>query len=660
MTKQLQATMAAIMVLSTISVRAQLSTTTTTTKPNADTTKTTVVTTDKSAGKSRSSKSSSATKTRAGHHSRNAAPARTSSTARELQELRQQMLDQQAQIDALKQASADKDARLAQANADAAATATAALANQQNAIRQQQELQAIIQATSTSVQTLSSDVSDLKIANTGLAQTLSDTKRDLNEKIDSPTTLHYKGITITPVAFFAAESVWRQRATNSDIPTPFNSTPYPGSNEAHISEFNFTGRQSRLGGLFEGNTGPFKLQGYFEADFLSAGVTSNDNQSNSYTFRQRQIWGRVETASGFAVTGGQMWSLVTEDAKGTDNRTEVLPNTIDPNYHVGYSWARQPGIRVQQKLGNPFLGAATTIAIGLEQGQTQFVGANAPNNFIFGGSGQGGGLYNSTATYANNVAPDMIAKIAFDGKHVHTEIGGVARFFRDEYYPASLNAAGAVVYSTNIHKDGKVAGGAFGSVRYLSHHFDVGASGMWGDGTARYGAAQLGDVTVHPDGELEPLRNSHGLFSVIGHPTRRMDIYAYYGAEYNQRTYYQSPLNGLLVGYAPPNLSNAGCYTTIAPTVGNTGTGVTGVPTTANCNEPTRIVQEGTFGFTYRLVNSPRYGRLQYQFVYSYLTRDSWTGLTSAAATFGTPAATFGAAHANNNMVFGGMRYYIP
>ena len=33
------------------------------------------------------------------------------------------------------------------------------------------------------------------------------------------------------------------------------------------------------------------MTGYFEADFLSAGVTSNNNESNSYTLRQRQVWG---------------------------------------------------------------------------------------------------------------------------------------------------------------------------------------------------------------------------------------------------------------------------------------------------------------------------------------------------------------------------------
>ncbi len=89
-------------------------------------------------------------------------------------------------------------------------------------------------------------------------------------------------MTIVPVAFFAFEDVWRQRSLNSDINTPFNNIPFMGANQAHVSELNFSGRQSRVGGLFTGDTGPFKLAGYVEADFLGAGTTSNDNQSNSY------------------------------------------------------------------------------------------------------------------------------------------------------------------------------------------------------------------------------------------------------------------------------------------------------------------------------------------------------------------------------------------
>ena len=226
MTKQLQATLAAILVMSTISVRAQLSTTTTTSKPSSNTTRTTVVTTDGTAKKRTATRKTTARK----------APVE-SSLAREIRELREEMVNQQAQIDALKQQNADKDAKLATAQSDAqAANASAAAATSQA-----QSLQTLIQQNSSSVQTLSSDVSDLKIANTGLASTIITTKTELNEKIESPTTIHYKGVTITPVAFFALEGVYRTRSINSGINTPFNTTPYPGSNQGHISEFNLSG-----------------------------------------------------------------------------------------------------------------------------------------------------------------------------------------------------------------------------------------------------------------------------------------------------------------------------------------------------------------------------------------------------------------------------------
>ena len=61
------------------------------------------------------------------------------------------------------------------------------------------------------------------------------------------------------------------------------------------------------------------------------GVTSNANQSNSYVFRQRQLWAQAAFKNGWTVTGGQMWSLVMETKKGEDNRTEATPMQIDPN-----------------------------------------------------------------------------------------------------------------------------------------------------------------------------------------------------------------------------------------------------------------------------------------------------------------------------------------
>ena len=99
-----------------------------------------------------------------------------------------------------------------------------------------------------------------------------------------------------------------------------------------------------------------------------------------------------------------------------------------------------------------------------------------------------------------------------------------------------------------------------------------------------------------------------------------------------------------MVGYAPYTSSNAGCGIELTPTT-NSGYGP-GVP--ASCLGATRYVNEDSAGFTYRMVSSPKYGRLQYQMVYSYLTRKAW-----ASQAGGAPTAT-------NNMVFTGLRYYIP
>jgi hypothetical protein len=607
MTKQLQATMAAILVISSLSLQAQTSTTK---KPVA--------------------KKPVAKK----------APVE-SPVEREIRELREQMQSQQAQIDALKRDNADKDAKLAAAQQSAQGAEAAAA----SASAKADSLSTSLSTNTEAVSTLNSTVTDLKTTNVGLAQTISDTKKSITDAIESPMALRYKGLTITPVAFFAFETVYRSRSINSDINTPFNSTPYPGAAQAHTSELNFSGRQSRVGGLFEGNTGPFKLSGYVEADFLSAGVTSNDNQSNSYTLRQRQIWGQAATKGGFKVTGGQMWSLVTETKKSTDNRTENLPMTVDSQYHVGFSWERQPAIRFQQSFGG-FTGA-----FSLEQAEIIESASNANGNFFIGNAGTGGGLYNATTNYSNNVAPDVVVKGTYDAKYGHFEIGGLARWFRDRYYPNETLTTPSAAGGQNNTKAG---GGGFVNIRVpVTHFLDVGIHGLGGTGVGRYGTATLPDVTVHPDGTLAPIKAYQGLFSLEAHPTPKLDVFAYAGAEYAQRTVYLSTLGssaGKLIGYAPITAVNTGCGIETLPT--STGNGFAGgapynpgVP--ANCAGVTRDVIEGTLGFTYRVYTNPKYGRLQYQGVYSYLTREAWAGVG------GAPKAT-------NNMVFTGMRYYIP
>jgi hypothetical protein len=587
---------------------------------------------------------------------------------REIRELHEALKSQQEQIDALKSQMAGKDQTAATAQQSAADAAAQAAAAKQQA----DAASASAAAASAKADAVSSSVTDLKTTTTGLTETVLGTQKKVEEEMDSPTAIHYKGITITPVAFAAAEGVYRQHSVNSDVNTPFNSIPFPSASEGHVDEINFSGRQSRLGAYFQAAPGTSKLSAYYEMDFLGTGTSSNNNQSNSYVLRQRQIWGRYENASGFSMEGGQMWSLVTEDRKGVDIKTEIQPQTIDSQYLVGYSWTRQPGFRIAQRFGDYKTGAFSA-ALGVEQAQiTGFTASGTtPTDYFFGGVGQNGGLYNAAAsaaagngtptaaitTYANNVVPDIIVKIAFDNPVFHIEAGAIGRFLRDYYLPVTSygNNAGTPVYTygTTYFNHTSSAAGAFGAARvYLAKFAEVAVQAMAGEGVGRYGSSQLADATLRPDETLKPIDNYHGLFSLETHPAPKLDIYAYYGGEYAQRTFYTVPGgSGALIGYAPPNLNNSGCYNSSATVASGGGSG--GSLSATTCGEPTRYIQEAMGGLTYRAYSSPKYGRLQYQLTYSYIQRKLWAGTTTGLTTPASPRAT-------EPMIHVSMRYYIP
>ena len=181
---------------------------------------------------------------------------------------------------------------------------------------------------------------------------------------NNPIAIRYKGITLTPGGFLAAETVFRNKAESADINTGFNQIPLPGNSGSQTTEFNGTARQSQLTLKAEGKLASVKLTGYVETDFLGTGISSNNNQSNSYVLRLRQGWGQAKFDNGFTITGGQMWSLATEDKTGVDNLSEVRPLTIDPQYTVGFSWARQYGLRVSKNIGILTLAAAVEDEIG--------------------------------------------------------------------------------------------------------------------------------------------------------------------------------------------------------------------------------------------------------------------------------------------------------
>ncbi len=614
-----------------------------------------------------------------------AKPKTESEVAAQLREMREAESRMQAQINDLRQQVADRDAKLsgaAQVVQDA--QAQAAQANAKAA-----EASETVADEDNKVKDLQGQINTLGVTDAAAVKAVDDSQKKLAAEVNEPASLHYKGVTFTPVGFIAAESVYRSRALQSDVNTPFSATPYKNSPQAYLSEFNASGRQSRLGLQVNAKTPWGKMGGYYEMDFLSAGVTSNDNQTNSYTMRQRQAWGQFATNGGFTFTGGQMWTLVTETKKGLNSApgVENLPNTIDAQYHVGFSFARQYGIRMAQQLGK-----YNQIALGIEESQTVLAGStNLPYNFYFGGQGSTGGLYSSTGggsadapgpqNYSNNVAPDFIVKWASDPGYGHYEIGGIARLFRDRYYPTlgyQPTSPASVPQGTGTSST-VVGGGFFANARFpVTKYLDIGLHMMQGAGVGRYGTSNLGDVTVKPNGTFEPLKSSQGLLSIETHPTKKLDIYGYAGGEYLQRTYYTTTLTTntgvattYYVGYAPlisKSVFTPASGSTPASTVvtyGQVDTGCSTEPTVTtnngitnatggSCSGSTRDVLEGTVGFTYRVYSNPKFGRIQYQATYSYLTKGAWTGQNTNDATgFGSPKAT-------NNMIFTGFRYYIP
>src|SRR5580693_7402 len=379
-----------------------------------------------------------------------------------------------------------------------------------------------------SVVELKSDVTDLKTNVNNTALTLQETQKNVNTALESPLALHYKGITITPGGFAAAEFVRRSRALAADINTPFNSVTMPGASQNSLSEFFGSGRQSRISALAEGRLTNAKLTGYVEADFLSAGITSNNNESNSYTLRQRQAWGQAAFDNGWSFTGGQMWSLVTETKHGVDNRSEALPMTIDPQYTVGFSWARQYGARLAKNFGNK-----VWFAVSLENAQATLTTHNNAANFLLGSAGTGGGLYNGAittcstalnstdtaatttcspaASYAFNPSPDVIAKLAFEPGFGHYEVFGVFSRFRDRVFPCEDVASTTDCLSTTpgpnakgAYNSSKSGGGIGANARwsFAGKKVDFGLHGFGGAGVGRYGTGGLSDVTVRDDGTL--------------------------------------------------------------------------------------------------------------------------------------------------------------
>jgi hypothetical protein len=640
--------------------------------------------------------------------------------AAELEELRQTLQAQQEQLQMLKEELARRDRQIDEAR-DAASAANARAVEASVKAAEASSRAAIVNSrgaeaastgaeVKTAASSLNATVSDLKVSNESLRTTAAATQAAGKAAEETgPSSIRYKGVTITPGGFIEAATVTRTRANSADINTSFTNIPYPGNSLSKVAETNFTARQSRATVLFESKIGSAKLTGYYEGDFLNAGVTSNNRQSNSYPFRQRQVWGQVMFDNGWQFTGGQMWTLATEDRKGIQNRQENLPMMIDPQYVVGFTWARQYGFRVVKDFGGKF-------ALGLSvegpqatlggRGFTTLTSTTAlgavttTQNFFINAPGQAGGLLNAfdATGYTVNKAPDILVKAAADPGFGHYEVFGILSTFRNRIFPcavAGTNAANvpapavptvvtcpatglAARSAAGAFDDTRVGGGLGASAMFslFNKKVDLGVKAVAGDGIGRYGSAQLADETFRPDGTAALIRTAHGLGRLEFHPNAKLDVYLYGGSEYAWRAAYRG-YTTIAITATPAIPASAGSpaipattNTTISttgiggygsPAANNSGCSTEGLPsgsftpsTGGTCAGDIRIITEGTLGFWHKFYNGPK-GGMRWGVAYSYITKSGWSGNGGLAP--GTPGIS---PKAVDNMIWTSFRYYIP
>jgi hypothetical protein len=386
---------------------------------------------------------------------------------------------------------------------------------------------------------------------------------------------------------------------------------------------------------------------------MGSGVTSNFNQSNSWVMRMRVGYLTYDNANyGFHVLAGQAWSLATGNTSGINPRKENIPLTIDHSYVVGFDFTRNWQLRLVQDFGPMF-----AVGVSIEN----------PAEIVFtgtGGVGSGGTVNGLVVNFANagttnlgtgalfntftpDHAPDIIGKAAFDPGWAHFEVFGIQRFFTDNVFACNVvtpagacggNSTGAAGLKNSTGE------GIGGSVLWpiLPGLLDVTASTLYGKGVGRYGASQLPDVAVGPDGSLRPIKAWHGLAGVVLHPWVGTDIYAYGGFEKEDPMFFTA-MGGAQLGLGNPALSNGGCA---APVVGNFN-GAGGLQCAAANNN--RIVTDFTVGIWQNLYNGD-VGRVATGLQYEYIRRKSFD--------FFDGLANIGSLSTSDNVFYTSLRWY--
>jgi len=441
------------------------------------------------------------------------------------------------------------------------------------------------------------------------------------------TSFQFKGLSLTPGGFLEGTMLVRTRNENADIANNYSAIPLNGSSNANLTEFRGTARNSEFSLLVQGTAGSTKLKGYVETDFLGAAPTANYVESDSWTPRLRELWIQLDRPSGWTVTVGQTWSLLTTNQHGIATLAELRPGGEDGQYVVGFTWARQRAFRVTKNFNDK-----VWTALAVESPETTYSAAFVPANIMGLNTSQnaatGVNLLPFLVNYSNgnstNLAPDLVAKVAFEQGWGHFEIKALGRFFRDRI---------ASTATTNGHTNTNGGYGVgFGALMpSVNKKLEVSLEGLLGQGIGRYGSSGLPDATLNPtSGALLPLRQARIMGGLVYHRSSRLDLYTYGGDEYAGRYGFISP-TGTAAGYGSPLVSYTGCTNEVAL---NT------------CSGAIRNIYEATVGYWYRLYRG-EYGRVEQGNQVVYIHRSLWSGIGT------TPQGS-------NIVAYTSLRFYLP
>jgi len=571
----------------------------------------------------------------------------------QLQQLNDKLSQQQSQI----QQQQGQIQQLLQTNTDLKQQVQTQNQTFQNSVQQASQQAAAAQQ---GVNTLHTTVTDLQSTTQATANALLENKKGV-EALENPLAIHYKGLTITPGGWLESTFLVRGRNENADLTSNFAAAPYNGVVNSNLTEFQASARGSRPIIVATANAGSTKLTGYWEMDFLGAANTANYVETNSFNPRMRQLWMQAETKSGLTFTAGQFWSLMTTDRKGIATRAEFIPTTIEGSYVVGYTYVRQNAVRLTKDWNNKVWGA-----FEIANSQTTLATSYTPANLMgFNNSSNALSPTGSTVPFgtpvtvtlngvsttvvaptganglSTDLAPDFIGKLAFEPGWGHFEIKGMVRMFRDRI-AGTADTAG----TTNVSAGGGIGWAAIlplagsklaSNNKDWTKKIDFVFEGLVGKGIGRYGAANLADVTVKPNGDLVPLPAINALAGFEFHPTPKLDIFVYGGDQYVGNQSYTALKDGnpIAAGYGSILVNNTNCGVEVTPAGG------------AACGAQNKNLWDTTGGLWYRIWKG-NFGTLQYGAQFEYISRNTWAGIKGGSPT------------GNEAVGLTSIRFYLP